>query len=42
MANSQEFRQKTKKLMIAMKDGESEGDGHEDGEVGHAQRSARD
>ena len=32
---SQEFRQKTKKLMTEMKEGESYGDGHEDGQVGH-------
>ncbi|MCL4319099.1 MAG: IS607 family transposase, partial [Firmicutes bacterium] len=31
---SQEFRQKTQKLMIEMKEGESYGDGHEDPEAG--------
>ncbi|PSR24501.1 MAG: DNA-binding protein, partial [Sulfobacillus benefaciens] len=31
---SQEFRQKTKKLMVEMKEGESSGDGHEDRQVG--------
>ncbi|MHB1612071.1 MAG: recombinase family protein, partial [Sulfobacillus sp.] len=31
---SQEFRQKTKKLMVEMKEGESSGDGHEDSQVG--------
>lgn len=32
---AQEFRQKTKKLMTEMKEGESYGDGHEDGQVGY-------
>ena len=33
---SQEFRQKTHKLMTEMKEGESPGDGHQDDHVGRS------